>query len=64
MTINCKPFLDIEELALKLGVHSRTIRRRIQSDGLPHYRVGAVYRFDLEEVLEWLRSHEEDSSDE
>lgn len=46
---------SINELAEYLNVSRRTIYRLLDSKGLPHLRVGYVLRFDLPEVLTWLR---------
>lgn len=46
---------DINELAAYLNVSRRTIYRLLDSKGLPHMRVGYVVRFDLAEVMRWLK---------
>lgn len=38
--------VSLEQLADQLGVHCRTIRRRIASGDLPAYRVGQQIRID------------------
>jgi len=47
--------MKIEQLAELLQVSDRTIRRWL-SEGLPHYRVGNVLRFDLAAVKEWMEN--------
>jgi excisionase family DNA binding protein len=47
--------LDTKELVEYLKVHSNTVYRYIK-DGMPCYRIGKDYRFELEEVKEWLKN--------
>lgn len=47
--------LKIDELAEELRVHVRTLRRWLK-DGMPHYKVGNVLRFDLEAVKKWMEN--------
>lgn len=42
------------ELAQALNVHVNTISNQIKK-GLPCIKVGTTYRFDLEEVKQWLK---------
>jgi excisionase family DNA binding protein len=47
--------INIGEMAARLGVNPRTIRRMIRDDGLPCMRMGKnVLRFDARKVLEWF----------
>jgi excisionase family DNA binding protein len=47
-------FLTTTELAKTLKVHRNTIKNLLKR-GLPHMRVGALYRFELETVREWMK---------
>lgn len=55
--------LSVNEVAKALGVSGRTIRRLIYNDKIPYFKIGTVYRFQLEEVLSALRSRRKGSSD-
>jgi excisionase family DNA binding protein len=46
--------LTKKELAAKLKVHENTIDRRVK-EGMPHIKVGKAVRFDIDEVMAWLR---------
>lgn len=50
---------DINELAEYLHVSRRTIYRMLDAKGLPYIRVGYVVRFNLPEVLAWLKAFTE-----
>lgn len=47
--------LNKQELCEYLKVNDRTLTKWIKQ-GLPCYHNGRTYRFDLEEVKQWLRS--------
>ncbi len=51
-----KNLLSIEELAEYLNVPKSWIYDRTHRDAIPHFKLGRLVRFDLEEVLEWLDS--------
>lgn len=53
MTNRQKDIVTIQELADLLGVHRRTISRRME-EGLPHLRVGWQIRFELGKTLQWF----------
>ena len=48
-------FVGVDVLAERLGIPVKTIYDRAQKDGWPHYRVGRQMRFDLEEILAFVR---------
>jgi len=48
--------LDKKQIALKLGVSTRTVDRLIAEAELPHYKIGGQYRFDPDAVGEWLQT--------
>ena len=50
--------LNTKELAKVLNVHYNTIYNLIEK-GMPHYKVGKVLRFNLEEIKEWLKQQKE-----
>jgi len=55
------PLMDVDQLAAHLGVPKGWIydRSRISEDhgGIPHYKVGKYLRFNLAEVLNWLKAN-------
>lgn len=53
--------LTVNELAEhpKVRVSVRTVRRWLAETDVPHFRVGDVIRFDLEEVLAWMKARAE-----
>ena len=46
--------LNIDQLAERLGVSIRHIRRLIAERRVPHLRVGRFVRFDPADVAAWL----------
>ena len=46
--------ITLKELCEKFKISDSTVRRLIKK-GLPHYKAGNDYRFDLDEVKEYLR---------
>jgi excisionase family DNA binding protein len=48
--------LTIDELAERLGVTHRHVRRLVDESRVPYLKVGRLVRFNPAEVAEWLRS--------
>lgn len=48
--------IKAEQLALHLGISEDAVYRAVHQKRMPHYRFGRFYRFDLDEVLAWMRS--------
>ncbi|MEA1965185.1 MAG: helix-turn-helix domain-containing protein [Candidatus Aerophobetes bacterium] len=48
--------LNTKELIKELQVTKATIRRYIKA-GMPAYRVGLGYQFDINEVIDWLKKN-------
>jgi excisionase family DNA binding protein len=48
--------LTMEELAERLGVTHRHVRRLVAERRVPFLRVGRFIRFDSTDAAEWLRS--------
>lgn len=46
--------LDKKELAQHLGISVSMVNKLI-AKGLPHIKVGSAVRFELEEVMKWLK---------
>ncbi|PWA11097.1 hypothetical protein DCC39_10385 [Pueribacillus theae] len=48
--------LNIEQLADKLQVSTRTIYSWVEKRIIPHYKIGQGIRFDRQEIEEWIKS--------
>lgn len=48
--------LTVSELAGHLNVHRITIYRLLKSGSLPGFKIGRVWRFDLDEIGTWMQS--------
>jgi excisionase family DNA binding protein len=48
--------LSIEELASRLGITVRHVRRLVAEKRVPYYKVGRLVRFDPAEITVWLES--------
>jgi excisionase family DNA binding protein len=46
--------LTIDQLAERLGITVRHVRRLVAEKRLPYYKVGRLVRFDLAEITTWL----------
>ena len=51
---NIPQLLGIEELAGRLGITVRHVRRLVAERRLPYYKVGRLVRFNPAEIKEWL----------
>ncbi len=49
--------VSAEELAKILGVSKSWIYKNLDSDEIPHYRIGKNVRFAVREVLEFLKKN-------
>lgn len=49
-----KQFYTLQELAQLLEVNEMTIRRLVNRNALPYYKVGRVFRFKVDEIEAWL----------
>lgn len=48
--------LTVSELAEHLNVHRITIYRLLKNGSLPGFKIGRVWRFDLDEITSWMTS--------
>jgi excisionase family DNA binding protein len=46
--------LTVSELAEHLNVHRITIYRLLKSGTLPGFKIGRVWRFELDEISNWM----------
>ncbi len=51
-------WLSVEEIAEHLGVSKESIYRWLERGKIPAHRVGKQWRFQTEEVNEWIRRGE------
>jgi excisionase family DNA binding protein len=51
-------WLSVEEIAKHLGVSKESIYRWLERGKIPAHRVGKQWRFQVEEVNEWVRRGE------
>ena len=49
-----KKILTVSELAEHLSVHRITIYRLLKGGTLPGFKSGRVWRFDLDEIANWM----------
>ena len=49
-------WVSVQEVADHLGVNKDTIYKWIESKGMPAHRVGRLWKFQLAEIDEWVRS--------
>ncbi|WP_157897493.1 helix-turn-helix domain-containing protein [Mycobacteroides chelonae] len=52
------PYLEYPDVAARLGVNTRTVRRLCREEGLPSHQFSRRVRFLADEVDTWLRSRE------
>jgi excisionase family DNA binding protein len=48
------PVKTVDEIADELQVHRITIYRLLKSGKIPGFKIGRVWRFDSEQVRDWL----------
>jgi excisionase family DNA binding protein len=46
--------LSIDQLAQRLGITVRHVRRLVADKRVPYYKVGRLVRFDPAEITDWL----------
>jgi len=49
-------WVSVQEVADHLGVNKDTIYKWIDSRGLPAHKLGRLWKFQLGEIDEWIRS--------
>ena len=48
--------IGITEMAEKLSVPVSWLYQRTRTDEIPHYKIGKYVRFDEEQVMEWIKT--------
>lgn len=51
-----QPWMSAEEVATHLGVTKDTVYAWIAERGMPAHKVGRLWKFQADEVDEWVRS--------
>ena len=51
----CELLLTAKQLAEELNVNPQVVWRNAREGKFPHYRMGSAMRFDLTEVLKFMR---------
>ena len=54
--MNAEPSVTASEVAQHLGVVKDTVYRWRERKGLPAYKIGWLWKFQLSEVDEWVRA--------
>jgi excisionase family DNA binding protein len=58
-----KKLLTISEVATYLNIKEKTIYAKVEAGEIPHYRIGHLIRFKLDEIDAWLVTCIEKESD-
>jgi excisionase family DNA binding protein len=48
--------IGIREMSEKLSVPVSWLYQRTRTDEIPHYKIGKYVRFDVEQVMEWIKT--------
>jgi excisionase family DNA binding protein len=51
-------WVSVEQVAKHLGVKPDTIYKWLERDVMPAHKIGRLWRFQLSEINEWVRSGE------
>jgi excisionase family DNA binding protein len=51
--------LTVRQVAERLGIHEKTLRRWATSGRFPCVRIRSRIRFDLQDVLKWISARKE-----
>ena len=51
--------VTIDQLAERLGITVRHVRRLVAEKPVPYLKVGKLVRFDPDEIVQWLASRRE-----
>jgi excisionase family DNA binding protein len=56
-SVQTHPLLDVVQAAEFLGISRNGLYIQVRAGKVPHYRVGGLIRFDLDELREWLEGN-------
>ncbi len=48
--------MNVKETAKFIGVSVVTLRRYIKADKIPYLKVGGLYKFNTDDIIEWMRA--------
>jgi len=51
-----EPWVSLEEIAQHLAVSQDTVHRWIRNREMPAHKVGRVWRFQISEIDQWVRT--------
>lgn len=54
--MTCEPLIDVEAVALLIGVSKKTVTRMAATQQIPAMRLGKYWRFRASLLDEWMRS--------
>ena len=57
-----RKYLDINELSEYLGLKRSLLYSYVEAGEIPHYRVGRLLRFRLEDVDRWMDGHRRENA--
>ena len=52
-----KEVVNVKELSESLNISKMTVYRWMKIPGFPYYSGGGIYRFNLQEVLDWMKGN-------
>jgi excisionase family DNA binding protein len=55
-TTSPPPLIGLDELASRLGVGERYVRRLVEERRIPYRKIGRLLRFDTDEVEVWIEA--------
>ena len=56
--------IGINEMAKKLDVPVSWLYSRTRTNDIPHFKVGKYVRFDVNQVMEWLKNEQNQITEE
>jgi excisionase family DNA binding protein len=53
---NFNEYLKIEDISAYLSIKTKTLYAMVESGDIPHYRIGRLIRFKIEDVDSWMEA--------
>jgi excisionase family DNA binding protein len=50
------PVMTVKDICTYLRIHQTTLYRLVKAEKIPHFRVGADYRFNREAIDAWMKN--------